>query len=280
VSTDLWLMWCEFVEPFVAQPAFIWVFMSRFAYNLGFNVVSSYIYFFLHDLVGAPFDFFGLFTIDTVGPAMSLFMLNFLVGSVLSSLASGILSDKYGRKQLVYLAVALQCFATSAFLWTQNYGFLAALMAPLCGSGYGAYISVDWALASDALLHSAHLARDMGIWHLSFTAPSVIGVPLAGWMMATFRSLGDSLGISLLGHRLVLVFAVLCYAVGGLLIYPIQFPKHEATTPDDGPDDDLAHPTDAREYLDDHDHDDHDDSNVALGPPEDDDMLPIYGNSY
>jgi MFS family permease len=259
----------EFIAPFQHHAGFLLVFLSRFFYNLAFNIMSGYFIFFLENLVGGPFHFFGLFTLQSLGLAMALFMLLFLVGSVASSLLSGVLSDKYGRKKLVYISVASQVLATSAFLWTSNYGLIAGVMAPLCGAGYGAYVSVDWALASDALLRSKDLARDMGIWHLSFSAASVVGYPLAGFLMSTFRDLGDALGISLLGYKMVVVLVMLFFSLGGILIYPIRFPHSLSSSPSSS-----SASSNQREELD--DLSTHHQSEEDQTEP----TLPLFGDAY
>ena len=42
-------------------------------------------------------------------------------------------------------------------------------MGIVFGLGYGAYISVDWALATDVLPSMDDYARDMGVWHVALT---------------------------------------------------------------------------------------------------------------
>lgn len=224
-SSSLWqdvqILSTELVLPFKIE-GFVWIFLSRFFFNMAFDVISSYFYFFLEDMVGAPYSFFGLFEFKDHGVAMALFMFNSLMGSVASSLLSGVLSDRFGRKAIIYLAVAAQCIATSTFLWSQNYGLVAGLMAPLAGAGYGAYVSVDWALASDTLVASDDFARNMGVWHLSSVTPDLIGIPLAAWLISQFNPVGDTHGISFLGHRLVFGLVIISYFLAGALVVPIR----------------------------------------------------------
>ena len=221
---DVGIVCGEFAAPFRADRNFVWIFLSRFFYNLGFDIVSSFFYFFLDDMVPAPYDFFGLVSFEDVDGGMSLFMLAFLLGSLLSSLGAGILSDRHGRKLIIYISLALQVVSASTMLWTSDYSFIAGVMAPLAGIGYGAYVSVDWALASDTFVASKDLGRDMGVWHtLSSEVPDVIGFPVAAFLMTRLRHSGDSFGISFLGHRLVLLFVILCYILSGLTVIPLRF---------------------------------------------------------
>lgn len=225
VTEDLWIVLNEFLAPFRADGNFLWIFLSRFFYNLGFDIVSSFFYFFLSDMVAPPYDFFGILSFDDdFEGAMGVFMAFFLLGAILSSLGSGVLSDRMGRKRILYLSLLLQSLSTATMLWTSSYQLIAGVMAPLAGFGYGAYVSVDWALASDAMGASDDLGRDMGIWHtLSSEVPDVVGFPVAAFLMDRFRDSGNEYGITFLGHRLVLIFVILCYIVGGLTIIPLKF---------------------------------------------------------
>ena len=215
VVEDVWIVLNEFLAPFRADRNFLWIFLSRFFYNLGFDIVSSFFYFFLSDMVAPPYDFFGVLSLgDDFEGAMGLFMAFFLLGAVLSSLGSGVLSDRMGRKRILYLSLLLQSISTATMLWTSSFQLIAGIMAPLAGFGYGAYVSVDWALASDAFSASDDMARDMGIWHtLSSEVPDVVGFPVAAFLMDRFRHTGDEIGITFLGHRMVLIFVILCLSL-------------------------------------------------------------------
>lgn len=53
------------------------------------------------------------------------------------------------------------------------------MVGVLFGLGYGAYTSVDWALALDVLPDKHYAARDLGVWGFASTLPQTLA-PLIG----------------------------------------------------------------------------------------------------
>jgi MFS family permease len=75
----------------------------------------------------------------------------------------GMLSDRVGRKPLIYISglVIILVYIEFMFVSTQA----AVLMGgALYGIGNGAYLSVDYALACDALPSKENAAKFLGIW--------------------------------------------------------------------------------------------------------------------
>src|SRR6185437_13307454 len=96
--------------------------------------------------------------------------------------------DRVGRKRLVYIAGAMMTVVALIFIFLQN--FPAALVAALFfGLGYGAYTSVDWALATDVLPPTDEAGKNMGIWTAAGIIPQVIGVLLGGLLTFEFHNL-------------------------------------------------------------------------------------------
>ena len=61
--------------------------------------------------------------------------------------------------------------------------------------GWGAYQAVDWALALRVLPSRDLAGKDMGIWHIAFVLPLIIGPAATGWLVSTLRlfvSAGDA----------------------------------------------------------------------------------------
>ena len=77
----------------------------------------------------------------------TLFLPVLLLFALPTSLIAGWLSDRHGRKVMVYTAGAVMTAVCVVFILFQNqYGSLIA--AAFFGIGYGAYTSVDWALTT------------------------------------------------------------------------------------------------------------------------------------
>ncbi len=119
----------------------------------------------------------------------------------------GALSDRVGRKPLVYLSGALMSLVCLGFIFYQRP--LAVPIAALCfGVGYGAYTSVDWALACDVLPRDEDAGRDMGIWAMMGILPQVVGILFGGALLSFFKGFANHVGYTLL-FCLTLVYFVL-----------------------------------------------------------------------
>lgn len=99
-----------------------------------------------------------------------------IVGSIVSALIGGRISDRVGRKPVIYVAGAAMAAAALLLLVAPSYP-VALGLALFFGLGFGAFTSVDWALGSDAMPSASSYARDMGIWHVAFVAPQMTSAP-------------------------------------------------------------------------------------------------------
>ena len=216
--------WGEFVRglytPLVKSRDFRWVFLTRFIVTLGIFTVQEFLLFYMKDVIGT-FNFFGVKIADDPQGAVTYFVIALLVGALAASLVSGVLSDRYGRKRMVYLSGALQGLVAAVFIFYGNYT-LAILLGVVFGVGYGAYQAVDWALASDVLPSAGDYARDMGVWHIAFTFPQVIATPLAGALLDNFQALGRQIGAPNLGYSVIMTLAVIYFALGTYFVHKIR----------------------------------------------------------
>lgn len=199
---------------------FTWVFWTRFLMVMGAFIVQEFLIYYLDDVIGAPFTILGL-SLSEAAQAVSFVILALLIGAMLSSLAAGVLSDRFGRKKIVYVAGGLQGVVVLVFLFTHSYA-LAIVMGIVFGLGYGAYISVDWALATDVLPSMDDYARDMGVWHVALTLPQVIGTPIAGFLLDLGQGYGPGIGLPTLGYSLIFSLALLFFILGTVFVSRIK----------------------------------------------------------
>ena len=206
-------------DPFKSRD-FTWVFWTRFLMVMGTFIVQEFLIYYLDDVVGAPFRIFGL-SMNEAAEAVSLAILALLIGAILSSLVAGVVSDRFGRKKIVYFSGALQALVVTVFLFAHSYP-LAIAMGVVFGLGYGAYISVDWALATDVLPSMDDYARDMGVWHVALTLPQVIGAPIAGVLLDLGQAYGPGVGLPTLGYTLLFSLALLFFILGTVFVSRIK----------------------------------------------------------
>jgi MFS family permease len=213
------------LDPFKSRD-FSWVFWTRFLVVLGTYTVQGFILFYMKDVVagGAQqynYTFFGLKLADNPAAATSFFIVALLLGAILSSLVAGSLSDRYGRKLMVYISGGLQALVVLVYILSGNFA-TAVLMGIVFGLGYGAYQAVDWALASDVLPSQEDYAKDMGVWHIAQTLPQSIAAPIAGVLLDNFQRIGKASGQPTLGYTVIFAVAFVYFLLGTVLVRQVK----------------------------------------------------------
>jgi MFS family permease len=95
-----------------------------------------------------------------------------------------------------------------------------AFVVPV-GIAAGAFLAVDWALMTD-IIPKATTGRYMGISNVVTTAAGPIAVAIGGIAMDRVGALDFSLG-----PRVAFAFAILHYALGALLLRPVDERRRE-----------------------------------------------------
>ena len=201
---------------------FTWVFLTRLLVTMGIYTVQEFLQYYMGDVIGTPFVLAGLGKVaDAPEQAVSFFLLPLLLGSIISTLVAGVLSDRHGRKLMVYLSGALMGAVALVFILSHSFT-LAVLMGVIFGLGYGAYESVDWALASDVLPSMDDYAKDMGVWHVAMVLPQVIATPIAGFLLDNFQRVGKAQSIPNLGYTVIFLLAVVYFFFGTVFVKQIK----------------------------------------------------------
>jgi MFS family permease len=183
---------------------FAWVLGTRALVMLAFYTLLTYLAYYLKDVAGLA---------DYV-PATSAVVAVTILAAAASTLWAGRRSDALGRRLLVCAAGATMGLAAAAFLLVRGLGPILAVGA-VFGLGYGAYISVDWALVTDVLPDPAGIARDMGLWGIAITLPQVLAPLVAG---AVFHLVPSSQA----AYRLVFGATCLYALAGSALVWQVR----------------------------------------------------------
>jgi MFS family permease len=207
------------IEPF-RYSDFTWVLMTRLLVMMGISIVQEFIQYYMGDVV-KDFTLFGTKVADTAEAAVSFFIPALLIGAVITTLIAGVLSDKYGRKRMVYLAGALMGIVCFVFLFSHSFT-LAVLMGIVFGLGYGAYTSVDWALVSDVLPSVDDYAKDMGIWHVADVLPQIVAGSIAGVLLDNFQRIGAANNMPNLGYTVIFLMAFVFFVLGTVFVARIK----------------------------------------------------------
>src|ERR1700693_294239 len=191
---------------------FFWVLATRFFNTFGIWTIAPFIAFFFKDVVHRK-DY----AFDS-----SLWLLAVIGGGVIPAVIGGYLSDRLGgrRKVFVYVSSGLQAAVSAVLLFTLVTDLPTLyILGVLFGLGFGAYQAVDWALACDVLPDRDNAAaKDMALFHVSFTLPQVFGPALAGQLL---YHLNESAGGNL-GYRVVFATAALWFILSLVFVRMIK----------------------------------------------------------
>jgi MFS family permease len=200
---------------------FVWVFLTRFLVMMGTFTVQEFLQYYMRDVIG-DFRLFGARVADTAESAVSFFLITLLIGALISTLYAGVLSDRYGRKRLVYISGALQGLVAAILIPFSDYS-LVVILGVVFGLGYGAYKSVDWALATD-VLPSEDYAKDMGVWHVAEVLPQMLATPFAGFFLDAFQKIGKTPAVNqpTLGYTVIFLIAVVYFFFGTVFVSKIK----------------------------------------------------------
>lgn len=151
------------------HPDFGWTLASRVLVSIGNALGTSLLLYFL---------MFGLGDENAEGDLIVLTLI-YMVFVIIASLVFGRLSDRLGRrKAFVFIAAGLQGIAALLLALVPDLT-VAMVAAGILGLGYGCFLSVDQALATQVLPDPASRGKDLGIMNIASAVPQALG-PLLG----------------------------------------------------------------------------------------------------
>lgn len=182
-------------------PDFGWTLLGRILVNVGNALGTTLLLYFL---------MFGLEREDAAGDLI-LLSLVYVVFIVLSSLLLGRWSDKVGRRKPFVMASALfQAVAAGLLAFVPDFT-VAIVAAGLLGIGYGAFLSVDQALATQVLPNALTRGKDLGIMNIATTVPQALGPLLGAWLVAAVA-----------GFTGLFLIAAIASVLGALAVLPVK----------------------------------------------------------
>lgn len=190
----------------VKYPDFGWTLLGRILVNLGNALGTTLLLYFLLYGLKRPAE----------GAEDDLLLLTviYLVFFIIAALGFGKLSDVIGRrKPFVYAAAYIQGVAALMLAFIPNF-FIAEVGAGLLGLGYGCYMAVDQALATQVLPSQFSRGKDLGIMNIATAVPQAVAPLLGAGAVVLFT-----------GFTGLFVASALFAALGGLAVIPIKSVK-------------------------------------------------------
>ncbi len=190
------------------ERSFLWLVGSRLLFLMGGAMLAALGPFYLHRTFGLDETQSGTTFIVVVGLV--------LIANISAVVPAGRLSDRVGRKRLLYTSFALATAGMTlvAFAPALAVSFVGVF---LFGLASGTFLAVDWALMTD-IIPKASSGRYMGISNVATASASIFALALGGTLMdAVDQTVGGGAG-----PRAAYALAVLCFIVGGLMLRPVD----------------------------------------------------------
>lgn len=182
-------------------PDFGWTLASRILVNFGNAFGTSLLLYFLQDGLRVPH----------AEDVLLMLILIYMVFVVLASLVLGKLSDRLGRRKIfVFVAAVLQGVAALMLAFVPVLG-VAMVAAGILGLGYGCFLSVDQALATQVLPDAHTRGKDLGIMNIASAVPQAIAPLIGAFVVA-----------ALAGFQGLFLLAAVAAILGALAVLPIK----------------------------------------------------------
>jgi MFS family permease len=183
-------------------PDFGWTMLSRTLVSLSNALGTTLLFFFV---------LYGLDRAAAAEADLVLLTLIYLVFFTGATVAFGRASDVMARrKPFIYLAAYTQAFAALLLALVPDL-VVAVVAAGLLGLGYGCFMSVSQALATEVLPVVRSRAKDLGFMNVASVVPQALG-PLLGALIV----------VGTAGFSGLFLAAAITAALGGLAAIPIR----------------------------------------------------------
>jgi MFS family permease len=192
------------------EKSYIWLLASRLFILMGGASVLNFVYLYLADSHGLTQAQAGAAFLQMLGAAT--------VASLLSIIPASRLSDRIGRKPVIYGCSALGVVGL-ALIATAPSVLVATVGAAIFGASQGTFLAVDWALMTD-IIPKASSGRYMGLSNVVTASSTTIAVMIGGPLIdAVNRSAGVGAG-----PRLEVALGIVYFVLGSLALRPVAEP--------------------------------------------------------
>jgi MFS family permease len=145
------------------------------------------------------------------------------VVSLLAIVPASRLSDRYGRKPVIYVCTALGAVGVGLIAAAPSVT-VATIGAALFGASQGTFLAVDWALMTD-IIPKAASGRYMGLSNVVTASSTTIAVIIGGPLI---DAINRAAGIGS-GERIELILGVAYFALGAVMLRPVAEPDRRGS---------------------------------------------------
>ena len=191
------------------ERSFLFLVASRLAVLMAGGVLTNLAIFYLARSLGMDQE--------GAGGSFTIMVALVAVGTVVTVVPAARLSDRIGRKRVIYLSCLIGVVGLGLVAVAPSFP-LALLGSVIYGLSAGIFLAVDWALMTD-IIPKASSGRYMGLSNVATASAGVLAVAIGGTLMDVVGGAD--------GPRAALWLAVGLFGVGALLLRPVDERRRE-----------------------------------------------------
>jgi MFS family permease len=193
------------------ERSYVWLVASRLFFMMAGGILFAYVVIYLKNVFG--YDESG------AGAVNGAMLVVVAVGNLIAVVPASRLSDRIGRKPVIYLACLVGAIGVAITAFAPHIA-IAILGAGLFGMSAGTFLSVDWALMTD-IIPRISAGRYMGLSNVATGSAPLFAAAVGGFVLDIAAQLGgDSIA-----PRAAFLVAVFLYGVSALLLRPVVEPR-------------------------------------------------------
>lgn len=199
----------------LAERDFVWVMVSRLLVLTGLVTLQAFAVFYLENAHRMGPD-------EAQGASFPI-LVTMLVAALISAVPGGRISNRIGRKPVLYAAIGFGALGGLMLAAAPAYWMVLAAAVPI-GICTGVFLGVDWALMTD-IIPKAASGRYMGISNIAVASAGPIGSTIGGLItFAVALFIADRTVAAELGFRVLFVVMAIELGLGALALRRVREP--------------------------------------------------------
>ncbi len=195
------------------ERSYVWLLVSRLLFLTAGSLLVNFVVIYLSRAFGM--------TKEEANSTYVAILIVVVAANVLAILPASKLSDRIGRKPLIFMACGFA--AAGAAVIAISPSIPIALLGAACfGAANGSFLAVDWALMTDIIPRSS-AGRYMGMSNVATGSASPISVALGGVVL----DLVTRAGFEPLSPRVVFMLALAFFAFAAVTLRPVIEPRRD-----------------------------------------------------
>jgi MFS family permease len=192
------------------ERSYLWLVVSRLFFLTAGGILFAYVTVFLRDVFGM--------NQEEAGSTNLLVILAVVIGNIVAVIPASRLSDRVGRKPVIYGACAVGAVG-AAVAGLAPVVPVAILGGALFGAANGTFLAVDWALMTD-IIPRASAGRYMGLSNVATGSAPLFAAAVGGLVLdGVTEAAGPDVGA-----RAAFLVAVGLFALSAVLLRPVVEP--------------------------------------------------------